>query len=183
MNPIKEFFLRWQNKLRFTGQRVYVQRGTRIPWKCTIRPSQGGEVRIGKNCEFHDYSLVLSYGGNVVIGDNCSVNPFVVLYGHGGLKIGKGVRIAAHVVIVPANHIPGDESKPLYQRGVTAQGIEIGDYAWIGAGARILDGVRIGRHAIIGAGSVVNSDVPDCAVAAGVPARVLSQRDHGTDIS
>ena len=172
-----------QNKLRYVGKRVCVQSGTRIPWKCTISPSQGGGVSIGKNCEFHDYALVLSYGGNIIIGDHCSINPFTVLYGHGGLKIGSGVRIAAHVVMVPANHTPGDEGKPLYQREVTAQGIEIGDYAWIGAGARILDGVRIGRHAIIGAGSVVNSDVPDYAIAAGVPARVLSQREHGADIS
>jgi acetyltransferase-like isoleucine patch superfamily enzyme len=47
---------------------------------------------------------------------------------------------------------------------------------WTGAGARILDGVTIGPHAVIGAGAVVREDVPGWAVAAGVPARIVSTR-------
>lgn len=43
----------------------------------------------------------------------------------------------------------------------------------VGAGARILGGVTIGRHAVIGANAVVIDDVPEGAVAVGVPARVL----------
>ena len=110
------------------------------------------------------------------MGDHCSVNPFTILYGGGGLSIGTGVRIAAHTVIIPSNHTAGDEKTPLYMKDVSAKGIEIGDYAWIGAGCQILDGVRIGRHAIIGAGSVVTSSIPDNATAVGVPARVIIQK-------
>jgi UDP-2-acetamido-3-amino-2,3-dideoxy-glucuronate N-acetyltransferase len=40
----------------------------------------------------------------------------------------------------------------------------------------ILPGVRVGANAIIGAGAVVNHDVPDYAIAAGVPARVMRDR-------
>lgn len=129
---------------------------------------------MGHDCEVHDFAMILTYGGHITIGDHCSVNPFTILYGHGGLRIGSGVRIAAHTVIIPANHVSGDDEQPLYLRGVVAQGIEIGDYAWIGAGCRILDGVRIGRHAVIGAGSVVTSSIPDNATAVGVPARIVA---------
>ena len=52
----------------------------------------------------------------------------------------------------------------------------IGEGAWPGAGAKILDGVSIGTHAVIGAGAVVREDVADRAVAVGVPARVVSSR-------
>jgi acetyltransferase-like isoleucine patch superfamily enzyme len=45
--------------------------------------------------------------------------------------------------------------------------------ASIGSGATILSGVVIGRHAIVGAGSVVTKDVPERAIVAGNPARVL----------
>jgi acetyltransferase-like isoleucine patch superfamily enzyme len=54
--------------------------------------------------------------------------------------------------------------------------VAIGDGADLGVGAIVLPGVRIGVGAQIGAGAVVASDVPDYAVAAGVPARVLRER-------
>jgi acetyltransferase-like isoleucine patch superfamily enzyme len=106
--------------------------------------------------------------------DHSSLNHFAVAYGHGGLVIGSGVRIGAHTTIIPFNHIPGDDAQPLYQKGITAKGITISDYAWIGAGVRVLDGVEIGAHAIVGAGSVVNRNVDAGVTVAGVPARPLN---------
>jgi len=43
----------------------------------------------------------------------------------------------------------------------------------------VLDGVRIGKGAVIAAGAVVNQDIPDGAIAVGVPARVAKMRDSG----
>ena len=43
---------------------------------------------------------------------------------------------------------------------LTCKPVEIGDYAWIGAGATVLPGVRVGRHAVVGAASVITKDVP-----------------------
>jgi acetyltransferase-like isoleucine patch superfamily enzyme len=54
--------------------------------------------------------------------------------------------------------------------------VSIGDGAWLGAGAKVLDGVTVGAHAIIGAGAVVRADVEANAVAVGVPARIVSSR-------
>jgi acetyltransferase-like isoleucine patch superfamily enzyme len=117
--------------------------------------------------------MILTYGGNIAIGHNCSANPFAIIYGHGGVKIGNGVRIAAHSVIIPANHNASDERTPLYQSGISAKGIAIGDDVWIGCGARILDGVCIDSNAVVGAGSVVTRSVPAYATVAGVPARII----------
>jgi acetyltransferase-like isoleucine patch superfamily enzyme len=58
----------------------------------------------------------------------------------------------------------------------TSAGVAIGPGAWVGAGAKILDGVTVGHHAVIGAGAVVRADVPAHAVAVGVPARIVSSR-------
>jgi acetyltransferase-like isoleucine patch superfamily enzyme len=54
--------------------------------------------------------------------------------------------------------------------------VSIGDGAWLGAGAKILDGVIVGDHAVIGAGAVVRESVPSRAIAVGVPAKVVGER-------
>ena len=77
----------------------------------------------------------------------------------------------ANVQLISNNHDPYDLNV------LTCKPVEIGDYAWIGAGATVLPGVCIGRHAIIGAASVVTKDVPDYAVAVGNPAKVIKMLD------
>jgi acetyltransferase-like isoleucine patch superfamily enzyme len=145
-----------------------------ISMRAVLRTNCGGSITIGAHCDIHDFSMIMTYGGDIKIGDNCSLNPFSIIYGHGGTKIGCGVRIASHSVIIPANHVAGNDEKPLYQRPVSARGIEIGDYTWIATGCTILDGVAIGRHVIVGAGSVVTRSLPDGATVVGVPARWLA---------
>lgn len=53
---------------------------------------------------------------------------------------------------------------------------EVGHDVWIGAGATVLPGARIGSGAIVGAGAVVGGEVPDYAVVAGNPARIVRRR-------
>ena len=55
--------------------------------------------------------------------------------------------------------------------------VTVGEGTWIGAGAIIKQGVRIGKWTMIGAGAVVIKDVPDRAVMAGVPAKVIKYRE------
>jgi len=63
-----------------------------------------------------------------------------------------------------------------YQEHTSAP-IHIGRDVWIGRGACILPGVTIGEGAVIGANSVVTKDIPDFAMAAGVPAKVIKIRE------
>lgn len=63
-----------------------------------------------------------------------------------------------------------------YPRSVgnwTLKRIRVNDGASIGAGAVVLPGVNIGKNAIVGAGSVVTKDVPENAIVAGNPARIM----------
>jgi acetyltransferase-like isoleucine patch superfamily enzyme len=86
------------------------------------------------------------------------------------------VQIAPNCAFYPYDHgIEPDElisKQPLRTKG----GIIVEDGAWLGFGVIVLDGVRIGKGAVIGAGSVVNQDVPDGAIAVGVPAKVVRMR-------
>ncbi len=65
---------------------------------------------------------------------------------------------------------------PIIRTDLVIKPVRIGAWADIGVNAVILPGVTIGKGAIIGAGAVVNKDVPDFAVVAGVPAKFLRWR-------
>ncbi len=54
--------------------------------------------------------------------------------------------------------------------------VEIGNDVWIGKNATILSNVKVGNGAIIGTGAIVTKDVPDYAVVAGVPAKIIKYR-------
>lgn len=135
-------------------------------------------LMLGDGCHLYQ-GAVLDTGpdGTIQLGRSTSINPYCVIYGHGGLTTGTYVRIAAHTVIIPANHIFEATDKPIAKQGLKKRGIVIEDDVWIGAGVRVLDGVRIGTGAVVAAGSVVNRPVPSMAVVGGVPARILKVRE------
>jgi acetyltransferase-like isoleucine patch superfamily enzyme len=99
-----------------------------------------------------------------------------VLYGHGGLVIGDHVRIAAHCVIVPANHGIALDGGLIAEQPLTKRGIRIGGNVWIGAGVRIVDGADIGAGCVVAAGSVVRGRLEANGIYAGVPARLVRMR-------
>ena len=173
---VKHFARDLANRIRYLGRKISIGPRTKISRHSSLRLYGGGSIKLGSNCRVMDYALILSYGGAVEIGDDCSINPFCVLYGHGGLKIGNGVRIASHTVMVPANHTFENLEIPIWRQPETRRGIVIEDDVWIGAGCKILDGVRIGRGSVIGAGAVVKDSLPEYSIAAGVPARVIRNR-------
>jgi acetyltransferase-like isoleucine patch superfamily enzyme len=95
------------------------------------------------------------------------INGGCLFMARGGITIEDDVQIAANVQLVSNNHDP-------YERQIlTCKTVLIRQGAWIGAGASILPGVTVGRYAIVGTSAVVTKDVPDYAVVAGVPAKVL----------
>lgn len=121
-------------------------------------------------------AYIAPWGGTIDIGARTFIGPYTVIYGHGGVVIGADVLIAAHVTVIPANHVFTASDRPIAQQGFTALGIVIEDNVWIGTGARILDGVRIGAGAIVAAGAVVTKSVPANAIVGGVPASVIRYR-------
>lgn len=107
-------------------------------------------------------------------------------YGFKGYKvhIGSFVSIADNVQFMiggehPVNHFMTYPvgAKLLGKSATLSKGdIIIGDDVWIGANVIILSGVRIGKGAIIGAGAVIAKDIPEFAVVAGNPAKIIRYR-------
>ena len=89
--------------------------------------------------------------------------------------LSDNVKVSAGVTIESHRH----EFDPVkHEYLAVPTGIVIEEGVWIGQRAIICEGVkRIGRYAQIGAGAVVIKDVPDGAIMAGVPAKVLRDKE------
>jgi acetyltransferase-like isoleucine patch superfamily enzyme len=130
----------------------------------------GGGVFIGRN------TILSCKNGNIDISDKVNIGFNCELFSASDVRVGPSVLMAAYTYVIGGGHDFSDPSRAVLEQGRRSLGVTIGEGAWTGAGAKILDGVSIGAHAVIGAGAVVRDSVAAGAVAVGVPARVVSVR-------
>ncbi|MGI8938841.1 MAG: acyltransferase [Iamia sp.] len=109
----------------------------------------------------------------LVIGDRCVMGLRSGVVAHESIEIEDDVWFGQDVFVTDANHGFLDLEVPIGQQLGPHQSVRIGAGSWIGHGAVILPGTTIGRHVVVAAGSVVRGDVPDNALVAGVPAKVI----------
>jgi len=138
----------------------------------------GGTVELGKAVRLYRDTIIQNGdGGTVKIGENNVIQPRCQFSAYKGpIEIASGAQIAPNCAFYSYDHsfAPGEPigRQPLKTKG----GILVEEDAWLGFGVIVLDGVRIGKGAAIGAGSVVTKDIPDGAIAVGVPAKVVKMR-------
>lgn len=111
-------------------------------------------VNVGKNVRIeHDVLLDPVEPGSITIGDGVVIGPHVTIFAH------------------------TNPTLPLYEYmgPRTVELVRIREGAHIGRKAIILPGVTIGRHCIIQPGAVVTKDIPDFAVASGIPAQPVKK--------
>jgi len=147
------------------------------------------DVELGKDVVIYHPDLVNLYG--CTIGSGTKIGAFVEV--QKSASIGANCKISSHSFICEGVEIEDGVfighgvmfTNDVYPRAVTAEGILQTEQDWevvetlvktmasIGSNATILAGVTIGVGAMIGAGAVVTHDVPDHAIVAGVPAKII----------
>lgn len=122
------------------------------------------------------------YPENIFIEDYVSLGKDVHLFATPKSKIviKKGTIFASGCKIYTINHNydgQGLEAIPFDYKQIV-EDVAIGEGVWLGDGVIVLPGVNIGKGVVIGAGSVVTKSIPDYAVAAGNPAKVIKYRNQ-----
>lgn len=136
----------------------------------------GDHVEIGTPCTWI-VGLGGPYAAHLRIGNHVSLGPNTILCAVQGISLGNHCRLGPSVFVYDTDVHPTDALLRRADYGLTGSipsgPVVIEDDAWLGAGAIVLKAVRIGRGAIVGAGAVVTRDVPDYAIVAGNPARIV----------
>lgn len=159
---------------------------SRICYSCSL---QGGGQ---KNISIGDYTIIqretilgcwTKYGkqsflnSSITIGDHCSIGEYNHITACNRIVIGDGLLTGRYVIISDNSHGGLSEEESLIdpaKRDLKTKGeVIIGKNVWLGDKVAVLSGVHIGNNVIVAANAVVEKDLPDNCVAAGVPARIV----------
>jgi len=124
----------------------------------------------------------LRFAERVRIGAKATLNPYSCVWGgwsRAWARIGPGALIGTGAVVVAGRHAIHSELA-LRDTGFEEADVTVGAGAGISANAIVI-GCRVGENAIVGPSSVVTRDVPDGAIAVGMPARVVGYRSPPPD--
>jgi len=143
------------------------------------RSARSCGVRVGAHTALYDATMFdLGPNGAVEIGSYGVINSTHFI-ADSRILVGDYVYTSYEVYIADA---PAPVPFSARRDTTTADdepSIVIGDDCWIGLRSVVLRGARLGRGVIVGAGSVVDGTVPDYAIVAGNPARVVGEAPPG----
>jgi UDP-2-acetamido-3-amino-2,3-dideoxy-glucuronate N-acetyltransferase len=146
-------------------------------------------VSLGANVLIFHPALVNLYGCS--IGANSKIGAFVEI--QKGAVVGERCKVSSHSFVCEGVTIENEVfighgvmfTNDVFPRAANPDGSPQTEADWkvvptlvkrgasIGSNATVVAGVTIGQFALVGAGAVVTHDVPDHAIVAGVPARVI----------
>ena len=162
--------LRWRGRLETDGL-CFVCPGVKL------EIGRGATLRLGRwswlghGCKIRVHEGRVEIGAKSVLGQECTISAFQ------HVSIGRECIVADRVMLIDFDHGVVEVERPIRMQGIYKRDVSVGHNVWIGYGACVLRGVKVGDNAVIGTSSVLTTDVPDNAVVAGVPARVIRMRE------
>ena len=163
-------------KLRFRGR-------LKTDWLCFVCPNVTIEIGrdavlrlgrwswLGHGTKIRVHEGEASIGAKSVLGQECTISAFQ------HVSIGRECIIADRVMLIDFDHGVVEVERPIRLQGIYKRDVRLGHNCWVGYGVCVLRGVTVGDNAVLGTSAVVTDDVPDNAVAAGIPARVIRRRE------
>ncbi len=168
------------------GQKITIGDGVIIDDSAVLdaKGSSNTGIVIGDNTIISRNAVLSCKNGDISIGAGCTIGMNTLIHAMEGSNVAMGdyVLIGAFCYFIGSGPY-GTQSleQPFKKQGMIPQGgISISDNVWFGSHVQILDGVSILSGSIIGASTVVNKDIAEFDVVAGVPMKILKNRkDNG----
>ncbi len=179
--PIKGFHLNFAHRLQLLLRnpiRPIVRFFAYFHYNTHYVDGSAGTLHIGKRVGLSNTICNLS-SGSIHIGDYCIFGYNVMLL-TGRHRFVNGMR---------ASFLQQSDPNPTVGWGggdeVPSSGYDIiiGEGTWLASGVVVAGGCTIGKHCVIAANSFVTSNIPDYAIAFGVPTRVYSDTRNLSDKS
>jgi len=175
---IRPFKYAWK-RIYFTARLAGEIKDMDFSVQCDGRVHVSGtaNIHLGKRCRLGmETELRTMEKGKIHLGDDTRLNRGGTLTSYAEIFIDDFTIIGEFVSIRDANH-GMERGEPMRYQEHTSKPIRIGRDVWVGRGSCILPGVTIGEGSVIGANSVVTRDVPPYSIAAGVPAKIIRERE------
>ena len=120
--------------------------------------------------------VTINFSNRLEIGRDAYIATGCWIHAWGGIVIEDEVQLGPYSVLVTGDHMLKDGS---YRHGPSSlMPIRLCHGSWVAAHAVVTKGVTLGRGALIAANSVATRSIPDFAIAAGVPARIIKENSR-----
>jgi len=162
--------LRYRQRLQTDGI-CFICPGVRLEIGRGARLQIGRWAWIGHGSKIRVHEGEVSIGAKTVLGQECTISAFQ------HVSIGRECIVADRVMLIDFDHGVVEVDRPIRKQGIYKRDVRVGHNVWIGYGVCVLRGVRVGDNSILGTSAVITKDVPENAVVAGVPGRVIRMRD------
>ncbi len=164
------------------GEKVIIGDNVIVDDAAVLDAKGGGNsgIVIGKGTIISRGVVLSCKNGDIDIGDHCTLGMHTLVHAMEGsnVSIGDDVLIGAFCYFIGSGPYGTDDlHRPFKEQGMFPQGgVKVADNVWFGSHVQVLDGVTVGAGSIIGASTLVNKDVTEYDVVAGVPMKKIKSR-------
>ncbi|HVK23464.1 MAG TPA: acyltransferase [Actinokineospora sp.] len=164
-------------KLRITNPHIVLRGMVFLGKDVEIHARPGfGRLEIGRWVHIGDGNAIRCHEGSLRIGDKAVFGRQNVVNCYLDIEFGEASLVADWVYICDFDHVTADIHQPIKDQGIVKSPVRIGPDTWICTKVTVTKGTRIGRGCVVGAHAVVRGEIPDFAIAAGMPAKVVRSR-------
>ncbi len=135
-----------------------------------------GRLVVGRWVHACDGVKVRAHSGHVRLGEKVVLGREATINGYLDIEVGAASLLADWVYVTDFDHAFADVRRRIKDQALVTSPVRIGPDVWLGTKVTVVRGVQIGQGSVVAANAVVSRDLPAWSVAAGVPARVLRNR-------